>query len=42
LRFGEMGREMLLEGSFVYPRKALELGFTFKFEKVEDALADLL
>ncbi|WP_306600520.1 TIGR01777 family oxidoreductase [Geothrix sp. 21YS21S-2] len=42
LLFGEMGREMLLEGSFVYPRKALELGFTFRFEKVEEALADLL
>ena len=42
LLFGEMGREMLLEGSFVYPRKALELGFTFKFERVEEALADLL
>jgi len=42
LLFGEMGREMLLEGSFVYPRKALELGFSFKFETVEEALADLL
>jgi len=42
LLFGEMGREMLLEGAFVYPGKALELGFTFRFEKVEEALADLL
>jgi NAD dependent epimerase/dehydratase family enzyme len=40
--FGEMGREMLLEGAFVYPRKALELGFEFRFERVEDALSDLL
>jgi uncharacterized protein len=40
--FGEMGREMLLEGAFVYPRKALDLGFTFRFGSVEEALADLL
>ncbi|BDU73096.1 TIGR01777 family oxidoreductase [Mesoterricola silvestris] len=40
--FGEMGREMLLEGAFVYPRRAQELGFAFRFERVEDALADLL
>lgn len=39
---GEMGREMLLEGAFVYPRKAQELGFSFRFERVEDALADLI
>lgn len=42
LLFGEMGREMLLEGAFVYPRRALELGFTFRFEGLEEALADLL
>jgi len=40
--FGAMGREMLLEGAFVYPRKAQELGFAFRFERVEDALDDLL
>lgn len=39
---GEMGREMLLAGSFVYPRKAEELGFQFRFGRVEAALADLL
>lgn len=39
---GEMGREMLLAGAFVYPAKALELGFHFRYERVEDAFADLL
>jgi hypothetical protein len=39
---GEMGREMLLEGAFVYPRKAEALGFRFAFPGVEEALADLL
>ncbi|MDE3246863.1 MAG: TIGR01777 family oxidoreductase [Acidobacteriota bacterium] len=38
---GEMASEVL-EGAFVYPARALELGYTFKFEKAEDALADLL
>jgi len=32
---------MLLSGAFVYPAKARDLGFTFQFERVEDALADL-
>ena len=38
---GEMASEVL-EGAFVYPAKALELGYKFKFGKAEDALADLL
>ena len=38
---GEMASEVL-EGAFVYPAQALKLGYTFKFEKAEDALADLL
>jgi uncharacterized protein (TIGR01777 family) len=38
---GEMASEVL-EGAFVYPTQALKLGYTFKFEKAEDALADLL
>jgi hypothetical protein len=42
LLFGEMGREMLLAGAFVYPAKAGALGFTFQFERVEDALENLL
>ena len=38
---GEMASEVL-EGAFVYPAQALKLGYAFKFEKAEDALADLL
>jgi uncharacterized protein (TIGR01777 family) len=38
---GEMGVAMLLEGAFVYPREAERLGFTFRYPRVEDALADL-
>ncbi len=41
LLLGEMASEVL-EGAFVYPRQALKWGFPFKFEKAEDALADLL
>jgi len=32
----------LLGGAFIYPRRAQKLGFHFRFEKAEDALADLL
>ena len=38
---GEMASEVL-EGAFVYPRQALKWGYRFKFDKAEDALADLL
>jgi len=39
---GEMAEPMLLQGAFVYPKKALELGFRFAFERPDAALADLL
>jgi len=39
---GEMGEAMLLEGAYVYPKRAERLGFGFRFARVEDALADLL
>lgn len=39
---GEMAESMLLQGAYVYPKKALSLGFQFTFEKAESALADLL
>lgn len=42
LLVGEMAEEMLLGGSFVYPRRAEDLGFTFRFPRVGQALADLL
>ena len=38
---GEMACE-LLEGAFIYPRRAERLGFRFRFERAEDALEDLL
>ncbi|MBL0209721.1 MAG: TIGR01777 family protein [Holophagaceae bacterium] len=38
---GEMASEVL-EGAFVYPLRAQRMGYVFKFEKAEDALADLL
>ncbi len=42
LLLGEMAEEMLLQGAFVYPARAQALGYGFRFERVEDALADLL
>lgn len=39
---GELAEPMLLQGAFVYPKKAQMLGFQFAFEKPEAALADLL
>ena len=39
---GELAESMLLEGAYVYPQKAQTLGFVFKFEKADAALADLL
>jgi uncharacterized protein len=39
---GEMAEPMLLQGAFVYPKKALMLGFRFAYEKPDAALADLL
>jgi uncharacterized protein (TIGR01777 family) len=42
LFLGEMAQEMLLQGSFVLPRRALELGYVFRFPDLEAALSDLL
>lgn len=39
---GEMGRAMLLEGAYVLPRRALELGFAFRHTGLPGALEDLL
>ncbi len=40
--YGEMADAMLLSGAFVYPRRAEELGFHFKFPEAGAALRDLL
>ena len=36
--FGEMGEEVLLAGQRVIPGKALDLGFRFDYEGLEDSL----
>jgi len=36
--FGELGKEVLLWGQRVVPRKALDAGFEFFYEGVEDSL----
>jgi len=41
LLLGEMAGPMLLEGAFVLPRKALELGFRFEFPDLRGAFRDL-
>ena len=40
LALGEMST-MLLEGQRVLPKRALEMGFRFKFERIDNALSDL-
>lgn len=42
LLVGEMARPMLLEGAFVYPRRAERQGFTFRFPEALGAVQDLL
>lgn len=42
LALGEMGRDLLLQGAFVYPGKAEALDFPFRFTTPEAALEDLL
>lgn len=40
--FGQMADELLLTGQNVYPKKLLDLGFRFRYPKLEDALHSLL
>ncbi|HWQ09453.1 MAG TPA: TIGR01777 family oxidoreductase [Holophaga sp.] len=42
LLLGEMAEALLLRGAYVLPRKALALGFAFRFGTLREALADLL
>jgi len=42
LALGEMGDALVLSGQRVVPARALSLGFRFKFEKLADALKDVL
>jgi hypothetical protein len=42
LLMGEMAEPMLLGGAFVLPKKALDLGFAFRFPDAAQALKDLL
>ena len=42
LILGEMAEALLLQGQRVVPTRALESGFQFKYENVQEALGDLL
>jgi len=42
LALGEMGRELLLSGVRIVPRRLTELGFVFRFHTLAAALADIL
>ena len=42
LALGELGRELLLQGAFVVPARALAQGFQFRYPSAEAALEDLL
>ena len=42
LLLGEMADEMLLQGAFVYPKKAQAWGFEFRFPALREALEDLI
>ncbi len=42
LLMGKMGEELLLAGKKVIPRKAVDTGYGFQFEQLEQALANLI
>ena len=42
IMFGEMGEELLLKGSYVYPHKLLQSGFKFSYDELENALLNLI
>jgi uncharacterized protein (TIGR01777 family) len=42
LMYGEMGENLLLKGTRVVPKRLQELGYEFKFTRIEDALRQVL
>ena len=42
LKFGREFGQVLRGGQRVLPRRALDLGYRFRFTEIDDALADLL
>jgi len=42
LMYGELATELLLEGAFIEPARALTSGYQFRFPRLGDALSDLL
>jgi NAD dependent epimerase/dehydratase family enzyme len=40
LIFGQMANELLLNGQNIYPKKALDFGYKFKFDKVDEAIPE--
>jgi uncharacterized protein len=42
LKFGSEFGHVLRGGQRVFPRRALDLGYQFRFTEIDDALADLL
>lgn len=42
LAMGQMGEELLLAGKRILPKKIQEAGYTFQYESLEEALADVV
>jgi uncharacterized protein (TIGR01777 family) len=42
LFMGQMGEELLLAGKNIVPVKALDAGYQFKYQQLEDALLDVV
>jgi uncharacterized protein (TIGR01777 family) len=42
MMFGEMARELLLEGQYVYPKRLIEAGFCFAYPDIKSALNHIL
>jgi uncharacterized protein (TIGR01777 family) len=40
LIFGQMANELLLNGQNIYPKKALDFGYKFKFDKIDEAIRE--